>query len=81
MRAARDYVSINGSIIRRNAMRGEDNPVIRIARSRSDNKPRYAHEIAIDQPCRLVYQPDGAIMKCGARLVIEAPRGSVRIMR
>lgn len=74
------YVSINGHVIRRNAVTGADDPPIRVARTKSDVAPRYAREVAIDGPSKLVYSPTGRIMKCGARLVIatEAP---VRVLR
>ncbi len=51
------YVSINGHTIRANAKHGTDEPPIRIARSRSDRKPIYAHEIALEGPSRLIYSP------------------------
>jgi hypothetical protein len=66
------FVSINGCTIRRNARHGERNPPIRIARSRSDQKPRYAHEIRIVGKSKLVYSPDKPILRCGARLVLIA---------
>lgn len=77
----RDYVSINAHTIRKNAVRGTDDPPIRVASGRNDSKPRYAHEIRINGSSRLVYSPDGAILKCGARLVIEAEPGAVEIVR
>lgn len=81
MSAFADYVSINSHTIRHNAKTGDDEPPIRVARSRSDPAPRYAREIEITTPCRLVYTPNSPIMKCGARLVLTAPRGSVKIIR
>lgn len=66
------YVSINGPIIRRNALHGTDDPPIRIARTPSDAKPVYAHEINILGSSKLVYSPDKPIMRCGARLVLMA---------
>lgn len=76
-----DYVSINGHVIRKNTVTGSDDPPIRIARSRNDSKPRYAREIKINGPCKLVYSPSKAILKCGARLVLEASSGSVEVVR
>lgn len=64
------YVSINAHTIRRNAMQGTRKPPIRIALSRSDKKPRYASEIAVRGPVRLVYQPEARILACGARMVM-----------
>jgi hypothetical protein len=76
-----EYVSINGGTIRKNAILGTDDPPIRVARTKSDQKPRYASEIEITGKCRLVYSPKKPILKCGARLVLEAADGSVKILR
>ena len=73
------YVSINGHIIRSNAKNGTDEPPIRIAVGKNDRKPRYAREIEISGPSRLIYSADKPFLKCGARLVIEA--ADVRIVR
>ena len=73
------FISINGHTIRRNAVNGTDEPPIRIARSRSDKKPRYAREITIAGPSRLIYSPAKPIMSCGARLVLVA--GDVKVVR
>lgn len=73
------FVSINGKVIRKNAVLGSNEPPIRIARTRYDAKPQYAHEIRIVGDSRLVYSPDKPIMKCGARLVLEAQ--SVEVIR
>lgn len=75
------YVSINGKVIRKNAVTGSKDPPIRVARSQSDKKPRYAREIAIVGPSQLLYSPDEPIMRCGARLVLVAAFDDVRIMR
>ncbi len=75
------HVSINAHTIRRNATHGTDEPPIRIARSRSDKKPLYAHEIVINGPSHLVYNPRVPIMSCGARLVLLADYSAVEIVR
>lgn len=75
-----NYVSINGATIRKNAVAGTDEPPIRIAKSRSDKKPTYAHEIVISGPCRLIYDAKARILACGARLAIETA-GEVEIVR
>lgn len=74
------FVSINGKTIRGNAIRGTDDPPIRIAKSRSDKKPRYAREIKINGPSELVYSPSCPIMSCGARLVLKT-ESEVDILR
>jgi hypothetical protein len=66
------YISINGHVIRSNAKHGTGLPPIRIASSKHDRYPRYANEITIDGPSRLIYSPEKSILNCGARLVIEA---------
>lgn len=75
----RSYVSINAHTIRHNAVTGSDGPPIRIARTKSDKKPRYAHSIEINHPARLIYDPCKKILACGARLVLEVD-GPVEIV-
>lgn len=75
------YVSINAQVIRRNATKGTDDPPIRIARLRNDRKPRYAHEVEIDGPSRLVYDKDNRILACGARLVLQTYDDCVKVIR
>lgn len=73
------YLSINGNTIRRNAIRHETLPPIRIARSPNDAKPIYASEVEIMGPAKIVYDPHKRIMRCGARLVIEC--ADVKVVR
>lgn len=75
-----DFISINGHTIRTNAARGTNLPPIRVARGRNDKAPRMAHEVVINGPSRLCYDPGRALLNCGARLVIEAAPGSVEIV-
>jgi len=65
------YISINSHIIRKNVKDGENAPPIRIAKSKHDKSPIYAHEVSIDGPSKLLYDPDKKILNCGARLVLE----------
>lgn len=80
-RASKAYISINAHVIRRNAIHGTEDPPIRIARGKSDRAPRYAREVAINGPSKLVYDAHNRIMKCGARLVLEADADSVEVVR
>lgn len=73
------FVSINAHTIRHNAVAGSRDAPIRIATSRHDAKPTYASEIEIIGPAKLVYNPDKAIMKCGARMVLQC--ADVRVIR
>lgn len=75
------YVSIHGHRIRSNARHGTNEPPIRIARTRSDPKPQYAHEIRINGPSRLLYSPGKPILRCGARLVLETAEGNVEVVK
>jgi hypothetical protein len=76
------YISINGHTIRKNAVQGTDEPPIRIARTKSDQRPVYAHEVRIEGPSTLVYSPEKAIIRCGARLALVVPEyGDVKIVR
>lgn len=61
------FASINGNVIRSNARHGTRTPPIRIARTRSDSNPTYASEVEILGRARLSYDPDRAILRCGAR--------------
>ena len=73
------YVSINGSTIRRNAVRGTNDAPIRIANTPSDAKPAYASEIEIVGPARLVYDACKKRLRCGARMVLEC--ADVKVVR
>lgn len=64
------YISINAGVIRKNINLNRKEPPIRIAKTKSDSKPVYAHEIRIKGPSKLVYSPDSAILRCGARMVL-----------
>lgn len=74
------YVSINGNTIRSNSKNGTEKAPIRIARTPNDQDPTYAKRIKINAPCMLVYDPACRILRCGARLVIEAPDGSIEVL-
>lgn len=73
------YVSINAQTIRRNAVTGGEAAPIRIGKSKSDAKPIYASEIEIVGPARLIYDPRKAIMRCGARMVLQC--ADVKVLR
>lgn len=73
------YVSINGHTIRKNAVTGSAEPPIRIASRKSDAHPVYASEIELVGPARLVYDPCKALIRCGARLVLEC--ADVKVIR
>jgi len=66
------FISINGQTVRSNAKNGTKKPPIRIAKTRSDSNPQYANEVELVGNARLVYDPEKAIMRCGARMVLVA---------
>lgn len=64
-------VHVNQAIIRRNHKTGGDEPVLTVKNGTSN---RYAHEVEIMGPSRLVYAGAGSARKplsCGARVWIE----------
>lgn len=60
-------VHVNQHAIRRNAKEGTDDPVLTV-KTYKDN--RYARQVEILGPSRLVYSPDKPL-SCGARVWIE----------
>ena len=60
-------IHVNQHIIKSNRKHGEDNPVL-TCKTYKDN--RYAHEVVIQGPSRVVYRPDNPL-SCGAHVWIE----------
>lgn len=60
-------VHVNQHAIRRNAKEGTDEPVLTVKTYCSN---RYARQVEIQGPSRLVYSPDKPL-SCGARVWIE----------
>ena len=60
-------IHINKNIIQQNAKHGRKEPVCRVQEGK---KTRYAMEVEIKGPSRLVYRPDDPLA-CGAKLWIE----------
>ena len=60
-------IHVNQHVIKRNSKQNERNPVLTIKTSK-DN--RYAHEVSIDGPSKIVYSPDKPL-SCGAKVWIE----------
>lgn len=60
-------VHVNQHVIRSNAKTGRRAPTITVKRGKTN---RYAREVVIDGPCRVVYSPDKPL-PCGARVWIE----------
>lgn len=66
---------VNQHVIKANAKNNENNPVLTV---KTYKENRYAHEVAIDGPNRLVYSPHMPL-SCGARVWIET-EAEVRIL-
>ena len=60
-------IHVNQHVVRKNGKTGERNPVLTV-KTYKDNK--YAHEVEIDGPSRIVYSPDKPL-SCGAKVWIE----------
>jgi len=61
-------VHVNQHIIRANHKTGARDPVLTVKQGRTN---RYAHEVRIDGPSKVVYSPDKPL-SCGARVWIES---------
>jgi len=64
---SKKIIHINRNIIQSNVKHGTKKPVCRV---QEGNITRYAMEIVINGPSRMVYSPDKPL-KCGAKLWIE----------
>ena len=73
-------VNVNRHTIDRNTKNGLNEPPVRVSRGKS-GKSEYGHEVAIldskgEEVARFIYDPTGAIVACGARLVLVAHHGA-----
>jgi hypothetical protein len=60
---------VNAHNIQANAKHGRNDPLIRVARTRSDSKPLCAREIKSEGRATVIYSPDCLRLKGGARMV------------
>ncbi|MNE36369.1 hypothetical protein D3C80_1301770 [compost metagenome] len=60
-------IHVNQHVIKSNAKNGENNPTLTV---KTYKENRYAHEVEINGPSRVVYSPDKPL-SCGARVWIE----------
>ena len=72
----RTIVHVNQHHVRSNATKGTDLPVLTVKTYRSN---RYAYEVDIKGPSRLVYSPDKPL-SCGARVWLET-EAEVEVVR
>ena len=66
------FISINKQTIAQNIKRDAPEPPVRIAKNKS-GKGEYCFEAEIPSGSKIVYDPHGRILNCGARMVIECP--------
>lgn len=61
-------IHVNQHTVKKNRVTGSRNPVLTV-KTYKDNK--YAHEVIIHGPCKVVYRPDKPL-SCGAHCWIES---------
>ena len=60
-------VHVNQHVIRRNHKEGLREPVLTVKQGKTN---RYAHEVVINGPSKVIYSPDKPL-SCGARVWVE----------
>ena len=60
-------VHVNQHVIKSNRKHNQNDPVLTV-KTYKDN--RYAHEVEIDGPCKIIYRPEKPL-SCGAHVWIE----------
>ena len=63
------YTHINRGTIDSNRKNGRNDPPVKFQKGKY-GKPTYAHEVAFKNG-RVIYDHEGTLLPCGARLVIE----------
>ena len=63
-------IHVNRNVIQRNAKHSKTNPVCRVELPEEGGNPRYAMEVEILGPSKMVYRPQKP-RPCGAKLWIE----------
>ena len=64
---SKTIIHVNQHVIRSNLKHGKNDPVLTV---KSKGKNRYAHEVVINGPSKVVHSPDKPL-SCGARVWIE----------
>jgi hypothetical protein len=70
-------VHVNQHVIKANGKSGARDPVLTV-KTYKDNT--YAHEVAINGPCKVIYSPDKPL-SCGAKVWIETQSEVIPIVR
>jgi hypothetical protein len=69
-------IHVNQHVIKANRKNGVEDPVLTV---KTYKENRYAHEVEIDGPSKIVYSPDKPL-SCGAHVWIET-QGEVTIIK
>jgi len=69
-------IHVNQHVIKSNRKNGVEDPVLTV---KTYKENRYAHEVEIDGPSKVVYSPDKPL-SCGAHVWIET-QGEVTIIK
>ena len=69
-------IHVNQHVIKSNRKNGANDPVLTV---KTYKENRYAHEVEIDGPSKVVYSPDKPL-SCGAHVWIET-QGEVTIIK
>ena len=69
-------IHVNQHVIKSNRKNGVEDPVLTVKTYKNN---RYAHEVEIDGPSKIVYSPDKPL-SCGAHVWIET-QGEVTIIK
>lgn len=65
------YTHINRNVIDSNRKNGKNDPPVRFQRGKY-GKATYCHEVELPHGSKVVYDHEGTILPCGARLVITS---------
>lgn len=66
------YIHVNQHVLKKNKKTGAKDPPITVKTYKSN---RYAQEVLIKGPCRLVYRPNDPL-SCGARVYLVVEDGT-----
>lgn len=70
------YTHINRGVIDSNRKHGRNDPPVKFQEGKY-GKATYCHEVELPAGSKVVYDSEGRILPCGARLVITSPTAPV----
>lgn len=72
------YVHIDRGVIDSNRKHGTEKPPVTVRKGKNGKSTKH-HEIELPAGSRILYDPAGRILPCGARLVITCPEEPIHI--